>query len=56
MSDSTETAPETTRGADEVLAESLREFQKLHDAAQRKAYYEAHPELKRVYSETNFHA
>ena len=37
------------------LAASLKEFQKLSDPKLRKAYFDTHPELRRIYSEGNFH-
>ena len=38
------------------LAESLKAFQKLTDPKERKDFYEAHPELRAIYSPVNFHA
>lgn len=38
-----------------LTAEILGEFQKLTNSKERKAFYEAHPELGQLYSPVNFH-
>lgn len=39
-----------------LTPEILGQFQKLTDSKERKAFYEAHPELGQLYSPVNFHA
>jgi hypothetical protein len=38
-----------------LTQEVLAEFQKLTDHKERKVFYQAHPELRSLYSEGNFH-
>jgi hypothetical protein len=38
-----------------LTVEICRQFQQLTDPKERKAFYEAHPELRQLYSEGNFH-
>jgi hypothetical protein len=38
-----------------LTVEICRQFQQLTDPKERKAFYEAHPELGQLYSAVNFH-
>jgi hypothetical protein len=38
-----------------LTPEVMAEFQKLTDPKERKAFYQAHPELAEFYSPANFH-
>jgi len=41
--------------ADAALNKLIAELAKITDQARRKEFYEAHPELRRIYSPVNFH-
>ena len=56
MNDANQAAPAGTKSPeDKKLEESLAAFAKLMGAKERKEFYEAHPELGRIYSPANFH-
>lgn len=45
----------TAAAAPRLTVEICRQFQQLTDPKERKAFYEAHPELSQLYSPVNFH-
>jgi hypothetical protein len=55
MAEKAEKSKEAPVEPPKLTVEMCRQFQALTDPKERKAFYEAHPELAQLYSPVNFH-